>query len=104
MKTKQPKEMIQNLTHTIVEGNLIRSSLDAHDDEFRRLFDMVNDWVGLLGQRSQPIMKLFAQPNNMHAKYIVMTNPVEKGTKFAEIQAEEKRLDALDESTRAANK
>jgi hypothetical protein len=77
--------MLQNITQTIAEGYLVWSSLHAHDDECLRLFNMVNDWVSLLDRCSQPIMKLHAQFNNMHAESRAMTDPVEHATKFTEI-------------------
>jgi hypothetical protein len=103
-ETKEPKEMMQMLMQEVVEGNLVWSSLHSFVDEFHQLFDMVNDWASLFDQRIQPIMKLCAQLNNMHAKSRAMTDPVKHATKFAKIQAKDEQLDVMDESIRAAKK
>jgi hypothetical protein len=102
---EKPKEILQNITHAVEEGNIVKSSLHAWEsEECRHLFDMVNDWVGLIECRKKPIEELCTQLNKMNAESQAIIDPVEQVAKFATIQIEDERLNALDESTRTTKK
>lgn len=99
---EQPEAMMQRITQAIAEGNTVRSSLHARDEECRWLFDMITDWVGLLNQRSNPFEELRTRLNKMHAESRAIVDHVEQAAKFTEIQAKDDKLDAMDEANKAA--
>jgi hypothetical protein len=53
--------MLKNITQVIVEGDTIHSSLHHRASECDQMFDMVNDWVGVLEKRIKPIEDLLIQ-------------------------------------------
>jgi hypothetical protein len=74
---EQPKELLQNITHVVEEVTIVMSSLHVWDEECNCLFDMVNDWIGLIECRRKPIEELCTQLKKMHAEVQEFTDLVD---------------------------
>ena len=65
-KKEQLKVMLDNINTVVVEGDTIWSSLHHLDSECNKLFDMVNDWVGLLECWNNLVEEFRAQIKQMN--------------------------------------
>jgi hypothetical protein len=63
--------------------------------ECSQIFQLVNDWVGLLEPRNKPVEDLRAQIKQMNQEAQAITDPVEQNAKFAQIQEVDECLDLL---------